>query len=55
MSLWILFAAIVEPAVFWIAYLYYKDCFRREPVVNLIEAFGLGFLASPQGRPILNL
>jgi len=45
MSLWILFAAIVGPAVFWIGYLYYKDCFRREPVVNLIEAFGLGFLA----------
>lgn len=45
MSLWILFAAVFGPAVFWVGYLYYKDCFRREPVVNLIEAFGLGFLA----------
>jgi RsiW-degrading membrane proteinase PrsW (M82 family) len=45
MSLWILFAAIVAPAVFWIGYYYYKDCFRREPVANLVEAFALGFLA----------
>jgi len=45
MSIWILFASVIGPAVFWIAYLYYKDCFRREPVINLLEAFGLGFLA----------
>jgi len=45
MSAWILVAAIIGPAVFWVGYLYYKDAFRREPVVNLLEAFGLGFLA----------
>jgi len=45
MSIWILAAAIIGPAVFWIGYLYYKDCFRREPVVNLLEGFGLGFVA----------
>lgn len=45
MSIWILIASVVGPAIFWIAYLYYKDCFRREPVINLLEAFGLGFLA----------
>jgi RsiW-degrading membrane proteinase PrsW (M82 family) len=45
MSGWILAAAIIGPALFWGGYLYYKDAFRREPVVNLLEGFGLGFLA----------
>lgn len=45
MSGWFVAAAIIGPAVFWVGYLYYKDAFRREPIANLLEAFGLGFLS----------
>jgi protease PrsW len=38
-------AAIIAPAAFWIGYFYYKDRRRPEPLLNLIEAFLMGFLA----------
>jgi RsiW-degrading membrane proteinase PrsW (M82 family) len=44
MSIWKVLAAIFGPAVFWIGYFYYKDRFQPEPLVNLLEAYFLGFL-----------
>lgn len=42
--LWKILASIVGPAIFWIGYFYYKDRRQPEPLINLLEAFLLGFL-----------
>jgi len=42
--LWKILASIVGPAIFWIAYFYYKDRRQPEPLINLLEAFLHGFL-----------
>lgn len=46
MNPWIVLAAVIGPAVFWIGYFYFKDRRRPEPIAHLFEAFGLGFLAA---------
>ncbi|MGB9907439.1 MAG: PrsW family intramembrane metalloprotease [Candidatus Saccharicenans sp.] len=43
--LWKILASIIGPAIFWIGYFYYKDRRQPEPLVNLLEAFLMGFLA----------
>ncbi|MGB9835465.1 MAG: PrsW family intramembrane metalloprotease [Candidatus Saccharicenans sp.] len=42
--LWKILASIVGPAIFWIGYFYYKDRRQPEPLINLLEAFLLGFI-----------
>ena len=37
--------AILAPAVFWLAYYYYKDRRQPEPPANLLAAWVLGFLS----------
>ena len=39
-------AAIVAPALFWAAYLYYKDRFQPEPLVKFGTAYLLGLAAA---------
>lgn len=43
--IWKILAAIIGPAIFWIGYFYYKDRQNPEPLINLLEAFLMGFLA----------
>jgi len=43
MVLWKLAASIIAPAIFWLAYFYYKDRRQPEPLINLLAAFLLGF------------
>jgi len=44
MILWKLAASIIAPAIFWLAYFYYKDRRQPEPLINLLAAFLLGFI-----------
>lgn len=44
MIFWKILASIVGPAIFWIAYFYYKDRKQPEPLINLLEAYLLGFV-----------
>jgi RsiW-degrading membrane proteinase PrsW (M82 family) len=44
MIIWKILASIIGPAIFWMAYFYYKDRKQPEPLINLIEAFLLGFV-----------
>jgi len=46
MSLNQLIFAVLFPLIFWVAYHYYHDRHRPEPVANLVIALGLGALAS---------
>lgn len=43
--IWKILASIIGPAIFWIGYFYYKDRRQPEPLINLLEAFLMGFLA----------
>jgi len=43
--LWKILASIIGPAIFWVGYFYYKDRQQPEPLINLLEAFLLGFLS----------
>jgi RsiW-degrading membrane proteinase PrsW (M82 family) len=46
MTFWLFLSGIIAPAVFWVAYFFYKDRFRPEPLRNLGCAYLLGFLAA---------
>lgn len=46
MTILLIIAAIISPAVFWILYFRYKDRFKPEPARNLGGAFILGFIFS---------
>jgi RsiW-degrading membrane proteinase PrsW (M82 family) len=46
MSVWLLISYIIAPALFWIAYFYYKDRYRPEPFRNIAIAFTLGVAAA---------
>lgn len=46
MTVLLIIAAIISPAVFWILYLRYKDRFRPEPLLMMGGAFLLGFFSS---------
>ncbi|MDD8021093.1 MAG: PrsW family glutamic-type intramembrane protease [Acidobacteriota bacterium] len=41
---WKVAASIIAPAIFWLAYFYYKDRRQPEPLINLLASFLLGFL-----------
>lgn len=42
MTIWILFAGIMAPALFWLGYFYYKDRFQPEPLKIIGTAYILG-------------
>ena len=42
MPLWIIFAGILAPAIFWIAYFYFKDRLQPEPLLKIGTAYLLG-------------
>jgi RsiW-degrading membrane proteinase PrsW (M82 family) len=44
MILWKILASIIGPAIFWLAYFYYRDRKQPEPLINLLEAYLLGFV-----------
>jgi RsiW-degrading membrane proteinase PrsW (M82 family) len=44
MIIWKILASIIGPAIFWLAYFYYKDRKQREPLVNLLAAYLEGFI-----------
>jgi len=44
MIFWKILASIIGPAIFWIGYFYYKDRKQPEPLINLLEAYLLGFV-----------
>lgn len=46
MTIFLIIAAIISPAVFWILYFRYKDRFKPEPALNMGVAFILGFIFS---------
>jgi RsiW-degrading membrane proteinase PrsW (M82 family) len=46
MSIWAFISYIIAPALFWLAYFYYKDRYRPEPLKNLAFAFFLGVAAA---------
>lgn len=46
MTIWIILAGIIAPAVFWIGYFYYKDRFQPEPIRVLGITYILGLLAA---------
>ncbi len=46
MTVLLITAAVISPAVFWIFYFRYKDRFKPEPALNLGGAFILGFIFS---------
>jgi RsiW-degrading membrane proteinase PrsW (M82 family) len=46
MSSWILISAVIAPALFWLAYFYYKDRFQPEPFRSIALAFCLGVAAA---------
>ncbi|MGB9765206.1 MAG: PrsW family intramembrane metalloprotease [Candidatus Saccharicenans sp.] len=44
MILWKILASIIGPAIFWLAYFYYKDRKKPEPFINLLAAYLHGFI-----------
>lgn len=46
MSLWIIFAGILTPAIFWIAYFYVKDRLQPEPFLKIGTAYLLGIASA---------
>jgi RsiW-degrading membrane proteinase PrsW (M82 family) len=45
-TLGVLTAGIIAPALFWICYFYYKDRFQPEPILNMGSSYILGFLTA---------
>lgn len=45
MTIWVFFAGVVAPALFWTGYLYYNDRYRPEPLTKIGAAYLLGFAA----------
>jgi len=46
MTVTLIVSGIIAPALFWIGYLYYKDRFQPEPVLNIGITYILGFAAA---------
>lgn len=46
MPLWILFAGILAPAIFWMAYFYFKDRLQPEPFLKIGTTYLLGIGAA---------
>lgn len=46
MTLWIILAGIIAPALFWIGYFYYKDRAQPEPFSKIGTAYLLGLLSA---------
>lgn len=46
MTVSLIVSGIIAPALFWIGYLYYKDRFQPEPVLNIGITYILGFVAA---------
>ncbi|MFC2164879.1 PrsW family intramembrane metalloprotease [Acidobacteriota bacterium] len=46
MPLWIVFAGILAPAIFWMAYFYFKDRLQPEPFLKIGTAYLLGIGAA---------
>ncbi len=45
MTVWLFTSSIIAPVLFWVGYLYYKDQFQPEPLVNIGLAYIFGLLA----------
>lgn len=45
LSPWAILAGVIAPAIFWIAFLYYKDRLKPEPFPLMLTAYGLGVVA----------
>ncbi|MBN1223508.1 MAG: PrsW family intramembrane metalloprotease [Candidatus Aminicenantes bacterium] len=45
MPFWILFSGILSPAIFWIAYFYFKDRLQPEPFLKIGTAYLLGIFS----------
>jgi RsiW-degrading membrane proteinase PrsW (M82 family) len=46
MPIWIIFAGILAPAIFWMAYFYFKDRLQSEPFLKIGTAYLLGIGAA---------
>ena len=46
MTLSLILSGIIAPAIFWIAYLYYKDRFKPEPLFHIGLTYILGFISA---------
>jgi len=45
MPLWILFSGILSPAIFWVAYFYFKDRLQPEPILKIGSSYLLGIFS----------